>query len=257
MRFWEGVHFVGAGDDGNRTAIELSRIYEGLRDGLFNEGHDEPKNHLHIHSFPFAETGCFDGNSDSIIILAGAVHDPCWKEARETLNESRPYFMLTIGIDSQRGIDTDSLQPFPNESLVFPAPYSFNQFEVAQLALKIFFIHTSWQASSRGSLIGYDPADTKAIFTGKVTQIRQMTSDKEHYRQNFSKFLGENKVDLSRAQGILMSFWGRDDVLSVPKVKELWEETVRLLLPDTHQLITYHVLPEEEPAFMATLFLSL
>ena len=77
MDFVEGVHFIGAGDDGNRTVIELSRIYEGLRDALFNEGHDKPKNHLHIHSFPSAEPGCFDCNSDSIIILAGAVHDPC------------------------------------------------------------------------------------------------------------------------------------------------------------------------------------
>jgi len=257
MTFWEGVHFVGAGDDGNRTAIELSRIYEGLRDGLFNEGHDKPKNHLHIHSFPFAETGCFDGDYDSIIILTGAVHDPCWKEARKTLNEERPYFMLTIGIDSQRGINTDSLQPFPNECLIFPDPSFFDPVEVAQLALKIFFIHTSWNVSARGSLIGYDPADTKAIFAGKVTQVRQMTSDKDHCRQNFSKFLSENRADLSRAQGILMAFWGRNDVLSVPKVNELWDETVRLLMPDTHQLFTYHVLGEEEPAFMATLFLVL
>jgi len=255
MTFWEGVHFVGAGDDGNRTAIELSRIYEGLRDGLFYEEYDEPQNHLHIHSFPFAETACFAADH-VFIILAGSVHDSCWKEARKTLHECRPYFMLTIGIDSQRGIDTDSLQPFPDECLVFPDFYSFNQVEVAKLVLQIFFMHTSWQASSRGSLIGYDLADTKAIFAGKVTQIRQMTSDKEHYRQKFSKFLSENEADLSRAQGILMSFWGRDDVLSVLKVKELWEETVRLLLSDAHQMFTYHVLPEEEPAFMATLFIA-
>ena len=71
----EGIHFVGAGDDENRTAIELSRIYEGLRDGLFYEEYDEPQNHLHIHSFPFAETACFDGE-DHFIILAGSVHDP-------------------------------------------------------------------------------------------------------------------------------------------------------------------------------------
>lgn len=32
------IHFIGVGDTGNRTAIELSRIYEGIRDGLFRLG---------------------------------------------------------------------------------------------------------------------------------------------------------------------------------------------------------------------------
>ena len=95
MDMQEGVHFVGVGDDGNRTAIKLSRIYEGMRDGLFYEEHDEPQNHLHIHSFPFAETPCFDGK-DRSIILAGSVHNPCWQEARKVLYESGPYLMLTL-----------------------------------------------------------------------------------------------------------------------------------------------------------------
>jgi hypothetical protein len=78
MDMQEGIHFVGAGDDGNRTAIELSRIYEGLRDGLFYEGHDEHQNHLQIHSFPFPKTVCLNWDHHAVI-LAGSVHDPCWK----------------------------------------------------------------------------------------------------------------------------------------------------------------------------------
>jgi hypothetical protein len=30
----EGTNFIGAGDDGNMAAIKLSRIYDGLPDGL-------------------------------------------------------------------------------------------------------------------------------------------------------------------------------------------------------------------------------
>ncbi|MDP2267714.1 MAG: hypothetical protein Q8K46_00970, partial [Deltaproteobacteria bacterium] len=114
----EGVHFVGAGAEGKRTVIELSRIYEGLRDDLFYEEHDEPQNHLRIHSFPFAETTCGEG-VDHFIILAGSVHDHSWKEARETLPESRPYLMVTIGLDHERGIDLHTFQPFPDECLLF------------------------------------------------------------------------------------------------------------------------------------------
>jgi hypothetical protein len=249
MDLQEGVHFVGVGDDGNRTAIELSRIYEGMRDGLFYEEHDDPQNHLHIHSFPFAETPCFDGDFD-FIILAGSVHDPCWKEARKTLHESRAFFMLTIGIDHEQAIVPDTFQPFPNECLVFPDPSLFDPVELAQLVLQVFFIHTPWKVSGRGSLVGYDPADTKNIFGGKVAKARKMTSDKEHYRQNFSKFLGENKADLSRAQGILISSWG----LSIPEVDELCTETKRLLIPDVDFMLTVHDL---EPDIMATLFLTL
>ncbi|MBU4371781.1 MAG: hypothetical protein KKD68_07820 [Proteobacteria bacterium] len=252
----EGVHFVGAGDDGNRTAIELSRIYESLGDDFFDEEYDDPQRHLRIHTFPFTEMACFDGGDHSII-LAGSVDDPCWQEARKALHESRPYLMATIGIDHERGICPETFQPFPDECLVFPGPSPFDPVEVAQLALQIFFIHTPWNVNSRGSLIGYDLADTKQLFAGKVTKVGKMSSDQDHYRQNFSKFLSENKADLSRAQGILMSFWGRDDVLSIPKANELWEETEHLLMPDAHKAFTFHILPEDGPDFMTTLFLAL
>ena len=103
--------------------------------------------------------------------------------------------MLTIGIDYEQAIGHDAFQPFPNECLVFPAPSLFDPVEIAQLVLQIFFIHTPWNVSGRGSLIGYDLADTMQIFAGKVTKVRKMTSDKGHYRQNFSKSLGANKAD--------------------------------------------------------------
>jgi hypothetical protein len=253
------TRFVCIGDFGNKAARELSRIYEGLRDGLFNkeDGRDDAvQDHLLIHSFPSVETSAIDVTDDTII-LAGSVHDPCWMEARKTLHESRPYLMISIGIDHERGIYPETFQPFPDECLVFSGPSFFDPVEVAQLALQIFFIHTPWNVSSRGSLISYDLADTKQLFAGKVTKVGKMSSDQDHYRQNFSKFLSENKTDLSRAQGILMSFWGRDDVLSIPKANELWEEMKRVAMPDARQAFTYHILPEDGPDFMATLFLTL
>ena len=253
------IRFVGIGDFGNKVASELSQIYEGLCDGRFDKEdgkYDAVQDHLLIHSFPSVETSAIDVTDDTII-LAGSVHDPCWMEARKTLRESRPYLMISIGIDHERGICPDTFKPFPVECLVFPGPSLFDPVEVAQLALQIFFIHTPWNVSSRGSLIGYDLGDTKQLFGGKVTEVRKMTSDKEHCRQSFSKFLGENKADLSRAQGILMSFWGRDDVLSIPKANELWEETEHLLMPEAHKAFTFHILPEDGPDFIATLFLTL
>jgi len=36
--------------------------------------------------------------------------------------------------------------------------------------MQIFLIHTPWFISKRGSLIGYDFADTKAIFVGKTAK---------------------------------------------------------------------------------------
>jgi len=252
----KGIHFIGAGDFGCRVSRKLSEIYEDTRAELIHKSGNASPQHLGIHVFPFAETACLDGK-DHFIILAGSVHDPCWMEARKALHESMPYLMVTIGIDHERGICPETFQPFPDECLVFPGPSLFDPFEVAQLVLQIFFIHTPWNMSSRGSLIGYDLADTKQIFAGKITKIRKMSSDKEHYRQNYSKFLTANKTDLSRAQGILMTFWGRDDVLSIPKANELWEEMKRFVMPDAHQAFTFHILPEGETEFMATLFLNL
>ena len=252
----EGVHFIGAGDFGNKVAIELSGIYEGLRDSLFYEEYDAPQCHLHIHSFPFAETASIDGDDD-VIILAGSVHDPCWEEARKTLHKSRPYFMLTLGIESQRGIGHDTFPPFPDECLVFPEPPFFAPVELAKLVLQIFLIHAPNTVCRGASIMAYDIACTKHNFSGKVTKVRKMTSDKEHYRQNFSKFLIENKEDLSRAQCVLMSFWVLGDDLRIPQLHALWEETKSLLMPDPAELLTIHGQLEDGPDFMITLFMAL
>ncbi|MFH0960463.1 MAG: hypothetical protein V1897_17365, partial [Pseudomonadota bacterium] len=174
------IRFVGIGDFGNKVASELSKIYEGLCDSRFDKEdgkYNAVQDNLRIHSFPSTETADTDV-AEYTIILAGSVHDHCWMEARKTLHESKPYLMVTIGIDHERGIDPDIFQPFLDEWLVFPAQFLFDPVDVAQLALQVFFIHTPWNMSSRGSLIGYDFADTKQIFGGKVTKVRKMASDK-------------------------------------------------------------------------------
>ena len=250
------AHFVGTGDLGNNVSIELSRIYQGLVDNIFDEENDKLQNYLHIHSYSLTETACFDGK-DHFIILAGSIDDPCWKKARKTLHEGRPYLLVTIGVDHIQGIDPNMLQPFQNECLIFPDPSLLDPVKTANLALQIFFIHTPWNVNSRGSLIDYDLADTKRIFAGKVTKLKKMTSDKEHYRQNYSAFLTANKTDLSQAQGILLSLWGQDDVLSIPKANELWEEMKQLAMTNANKMFTFHILPKGEPVFMTTLFLVL
>ena len=252
---WRGTIFTGIGDDGNRIAMELSRLYNGMKAELFDPEHDDPQHHLHTLAYPSTTDGIFEP-AEQFIILAGQVHDPLWREARQSLHESRAYLLWTFGIGHDQEIAPDVLAPFPNECLLLSDPAIADAANLSQMALQIFFIHTPWNVSARGSLIGYDLADTKAMFAGKVTQVRQMTSNRKHYRQNFSKFLSENKADLSRAQGILMSFWGREDVLSIPKTNVLWEEAEHLLMPDTHKAFTFHILPEDGPDFIATLFLT-
>ncbi|MEI7637509.1 MAG: hypothetical protein WCJ37_09405 [Syntrophus sp. (in: bacteria)] len=252
--------FVGVGDFGNRVTLELSIIKRELREEIYCENHEEHMDYLSIHSFPSTDTKhmAYLKENDHFIILAGSTLDPNWEEARKTLYESGPCFMLTIGIDVQREINTGAFQPFANECLVFPDPSLFDPVKIAQFVMQIIFIHEPWQSNlcTRGSLIGYDLGDTKELFAGKVTKSRKMVSDKESYRQDFSKFLIENKADLSRAQGILISFWDWDDVLSIPKVCELYEETKRLAMPEADVAFTCHILPGGETAFMVTLFLT-
>lgn len=249
----EGTHFVGVGATGNRTAMELRRIYEGICDGLFYDEHDHPENHLHIHSYPCDETFCCDGGNP-FIILAGSVHDLGLRDARKSLHESRPYFFLTIGIDYQEGMDTDTYQPFPDECLVLPDPSLHDPVKLAQLVLQIFLIHTPWYISKRGSLIGYDLYDTKQMFAEKTAKVRTLTADKKHFRESFTRFLGKHKEDLRRTQGILISFSG---LPSIREVDELYTETTRLLKPDVGHLLTYQDSSEDEPESMATLFFTL
>lgn len=247
------IHFIGAGDFGCEVFRKLSGIYEGTRAELIDKNGNASPQQLGIHVFPFAETACLDGK-DRFIIMAGSVHDRCWMEARNTLHESRPYLMATIGIEHGRGIDQDTFQPFPEECIVFPDPSLFDPVEAAQLILQIFFIHTPWNESSSGSLIGYDLADTKQLFAGKVVKVIKMTADKEHYKQNFSEFLAANMADLSRAQGILMSFWVLFEGVGLQQVHELYEEAKCLLMPDINELLTIHTLHEDVPDLATIIF---
>jgi hypothetical protein len=257
MHLQEGRYFIGVGNSGKKTAIELSRIYEEIREGLFiYDEHDKTHNHLQIHSYHCPETVCCDGE-EYFIILAGSFNDSCLLDARKIVHDCHPYLMLTIGTNYQTGIDTETFQPFPDECLIVPDQSLFDPIAMAQLVLQIFLIHTPWAISNRGSLIGYDLADTKHVFAGKITKARKMMSDKEHYRQNFSKYLNENKADLSRSQSILMSLWGKGKVLSIPEANELGDEMDHLARPDGQRMFTFHILPDDGPDFMAIVFVAL
>ncbi|HPL67778.1 MAG TPA: hypothetical protein PLG94_14700 [Smithellaceae bacterium] len=247
----EGKHFIGVGDTGHRAAKELCRIYEEMRGCLFESEQDRPHNHLRIHSYPCAETACFD-DKDHLVILVGSLIDPGLQDARTSFHESRPYFMLTVGIDHQTRVDADDIQPLPDECLIYPDTSLSVPVKLAQLVLQIFLIHTPWYISKRGALIGYDLYDTKQLFGGKVVKAISMTSDRAHYRQNFSMFLDKNRADIRRTKGILMSVWG----LSIMQANEILKEAKLLLTAGADELFTCHNLPADEPNILVTLFLA-
>lgn len=245
----DNILFIGAGDFGRRIAIELSQICECM-------GDDIPVDHLLIHSYPLPKTTCF-GVADQFIILAGAIDDLCWQEARNILHKSRPYLLVTIGASAAGVAAVDVFPPFAAECLIFPDQCLVDPVAVAQLVLQIIFIHTPWNVCQRGSLAGYDLADTKNYFGGKVTKVIKMVANEEHCQQSFLAFIGKYKAALNRADSILLSLWGRTDVLSIRDVRELSEEVQQLIMPAATFLFTCHILPEGQTDFMATLFIAL
>jgi len=164
--------------------------------------------------------------------------------------------MFTIGTNCEGTASFKTPQPLGDECLIVPDPVDIVPFEAAQLALQIFLIHSPWSECRMGSIIGYDLSDTKQLFAGEVVKVTQITSDRVHYHQRFSEFIRKNEEVISRAQGILISFWGRDDVLSVPIVNELWNKSEQIMMPDTQWGLTFHMLPDDGADFMATLFLT-
>lgn len=250
------IIFIGVGSVGDKTAIELSRIYESFGNDIFYGKHGKALQYFQIHSFTNLNKVCLDVE-DKFIILAGSIGDPSWQEARKTLSEQKPYLLLTIGTGFKRKVNKDSLLTFNNECLVFPDPLLVVPVEIAQLVLQIFFMHMPWSICQMGSIIGYDLADTKQVFEGKVVKVRKMTSDKEYYRENFSKFLNENKKHLSGSQGILMSLWGKNKELSISTAMKLGNEMESLIMSGAHRMITFHVLPKDRPDFMAIIFMAL
>jgi hypothetical protein len=247
------IYFIGAGNDGDETAVELSRIYESMANDIYYKADEQQLQYLQINSFRNYKKSMFDVEN-KFIILAGSIHNHYWQEARKKFSEQNPYLMLTIGIGFDKVIVSNTLLTFKNECLIFPDPFVVNPVDVAQLVLQIFLIHMPWNICQMGSLIGYDFADTKNVFAGKVIKIKQMTSCTEHYRQNFSKFLDENKKTLSKSQGILLSLWSQDKVLSISKANELMKEIESY---SDRKMFTFHLLPRGKPEFMTTMLIAL
>ena len=247
--------FVGAGDVGDKIANELLLLSESMEDNIFYEKDRRISHYLRIRSFPCKKAN-FREEKDCLFIIAGAICDPCWQKARETIHKNDPYFMLTIGAESRHEAHSDVPIPFKNECLFLTDPSLVKPVEIAQLVLQIFFIHMPWNICQMGSLIGYDLGDTNSIFAGKVIAVRKVTSAKECYRQDFLKFLNENRGRLSQSEGVLMSLWGQDKVLSLRQAIKLMEETQQLTMSDATVLFTQHILPNSWPDFMAILFIS-
>jgi len=247
----EGNHFIGAGDTGCMVAAELCRIYKGMREGLFQAEQDRPHNHLHIHCYPCAAKVCFD-DKDHLVILGGSLSEPDLRDARDAFRDKHPYLMSTVATDYRKVMNTGGYRALPDECLIFPDAVHCAPVKLAQLVLQIFLIHTPWYISTRGSLVGYDLADTKAIFAGKTAKVITMTSDKVHYKKHFLKLLNTHRSGLGQTQGVLASFWGLD----LRDMNNLRLKVSRLLT-DADVVFTLHDLPDDESHIKATLFYTL
>jgi hypothetical protein len=56
---------------------------------------------------------------------------------------------------------------------------------------------------------------------------------------------------------MLISFWGKNDILTLHLISEFVDEIKDRALPDSQIMFTAHVLPEDGPDFMVTLFHTL
>lgn len=247
--------FVGAGNLGNKIANELSLLCKSLGDDIFDEQSRRFSHYLRIFSFPCKKTS-FNEWKDCLFIMAGSIHDPCWQEARDFIHESGADYMLTIGLESRHEAHSDVPIPFKNEIIFLTDPSLVKPVEIAQLVLQIFFIHMPWDFRQMGSLIGYDLGDTVSIFEGKVIALKTVTFAKECYRQDFLRFLNENRGRLGQSEGVLLSIWGQDKVLSLTQADKLMKETEQLTMSDATVLFTLHFMPENWPDFMAILFMT-
>lgn len=246
-------YFVGVGSKGVKIAKQLSKIYSTYKNEIFYK----KGNSLQIHSLTNSKTVLPDVE-DELVVLAGSVNDHYWQEARKALSERKPCLLLTMCIDLKGKTESSNMPTFANECLIFPEPLITKSSDIAQLVMQLMITHLPWYICKVGSLIGYDIADTKGVFAGRVTAIKKMTSNKKHYRQNFSKFLDENKSALSKSQGVLMSLWGEDKYLPIVTANEMMAEMEKqIILPDANLLFTYHVLPKDCHRFMAIIWMTL
>jgi len=264
------IYFIGAGTFGNAVTMELSRIYEEIREGLFYEEYDTPENHLHIHPYTCSET-C-DEELD-LVILAGSCNDLDLQKAREEFYERKPFLMLTIVIDYQTGINKETFQPFFDEGIIVFDQSLCDPVAMAKLVLQIFFVNTLDVQCKRGTRVGYDLADTKNLFAGHTAEAITLIMDEENRRQNYTNFLAKHSEDIKRTKGILMTFWG----MSLREINELSTETTELLMPiantgkkmdelstetlafllsDIYTALTWHYIPNDEPETVTLFFLK-
>jgi hypothetical protein len=270
MLFMGQIHFIGAGTFGNAVAVELSRIYEAIREGLFYEEYNTPEKHLHIHSYPSSET-C-DEELD-LVILAGSLSDLALKKARKEFYERKPFLMLTILAEYQTGMDKDTLQPFLDEGIIVFDHSLCDPVAMAKLVLQIFFVNTLDVHSKRGTIVGYDLVDTKNLFAGHTAEVITLMMNKKNRRQNYTNFLAKHSEDIKWTKGILMTFWGMSlkeinelstettELLSPitntgKKMNELSTETLAFLLSDIYTALTWHYIPDDETETVTLFFLK-
>lgn len=249
------IHFVGAGGYGRKVIVVLRHLQQEMK--AFSPGGEDNEDDKHFRIY-FSENREAGGRKaeDRITILAGKTDDPCWEDARKTWNLRPGFLLMTIGSQPRRKEYASPLTPAPGECMFLPAPAQDNPRGIARLAVELYCIHTSWRLNPMGSLIGYDPADTKAMFAGCLVQVRQMSANRKYAERVFTRFLRRHQREIGGVQALLLSLWGRDDFPSVAQAQALAGGLKQLARPDAAGMMTLHILPEGDRDFRVTLFMA-
>jgi hypothetical protein len=249
------VLLIGIGNIGNMAAIELTRFQSKIRKEISRQEQTEIPWILKIHS-AFSPDVIYESWKDALVIIVGSVQDHLWEEARVEIDARHPYLTWSIGARSEIPSVSFSCLLFSNEIFSTVDLTLTDTKEVALMILLFLIINTGWEINPLGSVIAYSLACTKDILSGQILNFIKIESDRKHYRQAFSALLEERRAEIHKAKGVLLSVWCKNDMLSLHQVSELINEIKKMVNSETKWGVTYHILPEDKPDFMATFFIG-
>jgi hypothetical protein len=254
-RMCQEVLFIGIGDFANLAAVELTRFESKIRKEISRQGQTEIPWILKIHS-AFSSDVISEFWKKSLVIIVGSVQDHLWEKARAEINTKHPYLTWSIGGRSEILPRSSLYRPFSNEIISIVDLSLTDAEEVALMIILFLIINTVWEINSLGSLIAYSLQCTKNIFSGQTVNFLKIESDRGHYRRAFSAMLEERRTEIYGAKGALLSIWGKNDALSLHQVSDMIDEISEMVNLEAQLGVTYHILPEDNPDFMATFFIG-
>lgn len=243
---------IGVGSLGSALSKQLKHTYQIPIETLSTHSSDKPETCLSFSTKNFNLN--LKDKLWNLVILVVSSEDPSFSSTREIVLSYNPDFLWTI-VQTPKGnpMQDDSLIPTTKETISIINNIDSFLDDICQLITVIY--SACYQVNS---IIGFDMADLKGMFAGRLTSLLCFRSKDDHRQEALLRFIDHNKKFLLNTDTIHLGLIYKEETsFTLQEVNDYTSKVQSFCLKESCFCTSLNVASELGYSLCATLIMTL